>query len=63
MISANALSKIEISARAPMKSMIMKMSITDLAFKLGYAEPSVFSRSFKQWTGLSPRQWQQRHLG
>lgn len=39
------------------------MSITDLAFKLGYAEPSVFSRSFKQWTGLSPRQWQQRHLG
>lgn len=37
------------------------MSITDLALKLGYAEASVFSRSFRQWTGLSPRQWQQRH--
>jgi AraC-like DNA-binding protein len=37
------------------------MSITELAFKLGYAEASIFSRSFKQWTGLSPRQWQQRH--
>ncbi len=36
-------------------------SITELAFRLGYAEPSVFSRSFKQWTGLSPRQWQQQH--
>lgn len=39
------------------------MAITELAFKLGYAEPSIFSRSFKQWTGLSPRQWQQRHTG
>lgn len=37
------------------------LPITELAFKLGYAEGSVFSRSFKQWTGLSPRQWQQRH--
>jgi AraC-like DNA-binding protein len=37
-------------------------SITELAFRLGYAEVSVFSRSFKQWTGLSPRQWQQQHL-
>jgi AraC-like DNA-binding protein len=34
------------------------MSITDLALNLGYAEVSVFSRNFKQWTGLSPRQWQ-----
>lgn len=37
------------------------MSITELAYKLGYAEASIFSRSFKQWTGHSPRQWQQRH--
>jgi len=34
------------------------MGITDLALNLGYAEVSVFSRNFKQWTGLSPRQWQ-----
>lgn len=38
------------------------LSITDLALKLGYSETSIFSRSFKQWTGLSPRQWQQRHV-
>lgn len=37
------------------------MSITELALMLGYAEASIFSRSFKLWTGLSPRQWQQRH--
>ena len=34
------------------------MAVTDLALNLGYAEVSVFSRNFKQWTGLSPRQWQ-----
>jgi AraC-like DNA-binding protein len=38
------------------------MGITDLALNLGYAEVSVFTRNFKQWTGLSPRAWQQRHL-
>lgn len=30
-----------------------KTSITDLALNLGYADVSVFSRHFKQWTGLS----------
>jgi AraC-like DNA-binding protein len=35
------------------------MSITDLALNLGYAEVSIFSRNFKQWTGQSPRAWQQ----
>lgn len=34
-----------------------KMSITDLALNLGYADIAVFSRHFKYWTGLSPRQW------
>jgi len=38
------------------------LSVTDLALKLGYSETSIFSRSFKKWTGYSPRQWQQRHL-
>lgn len=33
------------------------MSITDLALQLGYAEVAVFSRHFRLWTGLSPRQW------
>ena len=35
-------------------------TITELALQLGYAEVAVFSRHFKQWTGLSPRQWQQK---
>ena len=33
------------------------MSITDLALYLGYADVSVFSRHFRSWTGVSPRQW------
>lgn len=36
-------------------------SITDLALQLGYAEVAVFSRHFKRWTGLPPREWQKRH--
>ncbi|GAA5316091.1 MAG: AraC family transcriptional regulator [Candidatus Pelagadaptatus aseana] len=39
------------------------ISITDLALNLGYAEVAVFSRHFKQWTGLSPRAWQQAQKG
>jgi AraC-like DNA-binding protein len=36
------------------------MSITDLALNLGYADVSVFSRSFRRQTGMSARQWQNR---
>jgi len=32
-----------------------KSSTTDIAFLLGFSEPSVFSRTFKKWTGLSPQ--------
>jgi len=39
-----------------------EMTITDLALNLGYVEVSVFSRHFKKWTGLSPRQWQKQHV-
>ncbi|MCP1419019.1 AraC-like DNA-binding protein [Pseudomonas laurylsulfativorans] len=38
-----------------------KTSITDLALNLGYADVSVFSRHFKQWTGFSPRNWRSQH--
>ncbi len=37
-----------------------KVNITDVALNLGYAEVAVFSRHFKQWTGLSPREWQKQ---
>ncbi|WP_116367631.1 helix-turn-helix transcriptional regulator [Parahaliea mediterranea] len=36
-----------------------RTSITELALQLGYADVAVFSRHFRQWTGLSPRAWQQ----
>ncbi|WP_242208367.1 MULTISPECIES: AraC family transcriptional regulator [unclassified Pseudomonas] len=39
-----------------------RTSITDLALNLGYADVSVFSRHFKQWTGVSPRNWRAQHL-
>lgn len=29
-------------------------SIKDIAFLLGFAEPSVFVRSFRRWTGQTP---------
>ncbi len=37
------------------------VSITDLALRLGYADVAIFSRHFKGWTGLSPRQWRKIH--
>lgn len=34
-----------------------KMSITDIALNLGYAETAVFSRNFKLWTGRTALRW------
>jgi AraC-like DNA-binding protein len=33
------------------------ISIEDVAILLGYAEPSTFFRSFKRWTGTTPRRF------
>lgn len=33
------------------------MRLSELAYLLGYSEPSAFSRSFKRWFGRSPREW------
>ncbi len=35
------------------------MDLTEIAFLLGFAELSTFSRSFKRWTGKSPIQYRQ----
>ena len=35
------------------------MMIEDVAFLLGYSEPSAFFRSFKRWTGTTPRQFRE----
>jgi AraC-like DNA-binding protein len=32
-----------------------KVSIAEVAFFLGYAEPAPFHRSFKRWTGKTPQ--------
>jgi len=34
-----------------------RMSVTDIALYIGYAETAVFSRNFKKWTGKTPLQW------
>jgi AraC-like DNA-binding protein len=33
-----------------------KLSVSDVAFLLGYSEPRAFLRAFKRWTGTSPQQ-------
>ena len=37
-----------------------RISLSEIAFMLGYSEQSAFSRAFKQWTGQTPRQYLQR---
>ena len=34
-----------------------EMSIGEVGFLLGYAEPSAFVRAFKRWTGVAPGKW------
>jgi AraC-like DNA-binding protein len=36
------------------------ISVADVAFMVGYAEPSTFFRSFKRWTGTTPRRFRNR---
>jgi AraC-like DNA-binding protein len=34
-----------------------RLPISELAPLLGYSETSAFSRAFRRWFGVSPRQW------
>ncbi len=35
-------------------------SVQDIAMRLGYSDASNFGHAFRQWTGMSPRQYRQR---
>jgi AraC-like DNA-binding protein len=37
-----------------------EIKITDIAFELGYNDGAHFSRAFKRWSGLSPKQYRQK---
>ncbi|WP_256670069.1 AraC family transcriptional regulator [Pseudomonas sp. L-22-4S-12] len=36
------------------------LGLADIGHSLGFAEPSIFWRAFKRWTGMTPAQWRQR---
>ncbi len=38
------------------------ISIEEISYRLGYSDPSNFSKAFKNWTGYSPRQYIQQVL-
>lgn len=39
-----------------------ELPATEIAILLGYSEPSVFFRAFRQWTGLTPGEYRSRHV-
>ena len=39
------------------------LSVSDIAYRLGYAEPAAFTRAFKSWTGVSPLNWRKKLVG
>lgn len=36
------------------------MEVTNIAFALGYADPSGFTHAFQRWSGAAPSEWRER---
>ena len=39
-----------------------RLTVDDIATRLGYTDPSNFSRAFRRWLGESPRAYREKHL-
>ena len=37
-----------------------KLAVFEVAFLVGFSEPSAFVRAFRRWTGTNPRDYRQR---
>jgi len=40
-----------------------RLSLTSIAYELGFNGPSSFSRAFRRWTGSSPTRWREQQTG
>lgn len=38
-----------------------RLSISEIGFRVGFEDLSSLSRSFRRWTGVSPREWRRRY--
>jgi AraC-like DNA-binding protein len=38
-----------------------RLPVTEIAFVLGFADTSAFSRAFRRWTGVAPSDWARSH--
>lgn len=38
-----------------------QLTVTDIAYMLGFTEPSAFYRAFKKWHGMTPGQYREKH--
>jgi AraC-like DNA-binding protein len=47
--------------RASKELLSSNRKVADIATAVGFADPTVFSRAFKRWTGLSPQQYRRDH--
>jgi AraC-like DNA-binding protein len=39
------------------------LGLSQIAFLLGYSEPSAFSHAFRRWTRTTPGEWRTKHAG